>query len=171
MIKILSPEDVKLLKRPFGTLIADKDVSEHKIASLLEGSKQVITVGDATTERLVSFGIKPDIAVIDGKERRSSRNYPLCYEATELHCTNPSGAISKNAVDMLQNALNLQPPVRVLVDGEEDMLALPIFFLCPIGSTVLYGQPLEGLVVVKITTAKQREAKDLMDRIYSDPIQ
>jgi GTP-dependent dephospho-CoA kinase len=166
MVKIISSEDLKLLKRPFGTLIADKQVTEQKIASLLKGSKYVITVGDATTERLVSFGIKPDIAVIDGKERRSNRNYPSSYEAKELRCTNPSGAISKNAVAVLQDALNLQPPVRVLVDGEEDMLALPIFLFCPIGSTVLYGQPLEGLVVVKITAAKQREAKDLMDRIY-----
>jgi hypothetical protein len=33
------------------------------------------------------------------------------------------------------------------------------------GSSVLYGQPLEGLVVVKITRAKQKQAKELMDRI------
>ncbi len=52
-----------------------------------------------------------------------------------------------------------------MVDGEEDMLALPLFVMAPIGAFVLYGQPLEGLVLVRITAAKRKEAKDLMDRI------
>jgi uncharacterized protein (UPF0218 family) len=171
MTRIRNPKDIELLKRPFGTLIADKDVTQQKIAYILEASKKVISVGDATTERLVSFGITPDVAVIDGKERRSKRNYTSKYYARELHCSNPSGTISKDAVVVLQNALNLQPPVRVFVEGEEDMLALPIFLMAPIDSIVLYGQPLEGLVVVKITAAKQIEAKDLMNRICADPVQ
>jgi hypothetical protein len=55
--------------------------------------------------------------------------------------------------------------VQVLVEGEEDLLALPLFAMAPDGSVVLYGQPLEGLVVVRITQAKKNQAKNLMDRI------
>lgn len=164
----LSPKDAQLLKQPFGTLIPDKQVTKQKIASMLKGANKVIAVGDATTERLVSFGIRPDIAVIDGKERRSKRSYPANYSARELRCTNPAGAISKEAVKVLQDALKERPPVRVLVDGEEDLLALPVFAMAPQGSAVLYGQPLEGLVIVKITPGKQKQAKDLMDRIGID---
>jgi uncharacterized protein (UPF0218 family) len=40
--------------------------------------------------------------------------------------------------------------------------------MAPEGSAVLYGQPLEGMVVVKITTAKQKQAKVLMDRICNN---
>jgi uncharacterized protein (UPF0218 family) len=40
--------------------------------------------------------------------------------------------------------------------------------MAPEGSVVLYGQPLEGLVVVKIDEAKRKEAKDLMSRITID---
>ncbi len=167
----MNPDDIDFLKRPFGTLIADKDVTEHKIASLLKDSKKVISVGDATTARLTSFNIIPDVAIIDGKERRSKRNYPSNYPAKELHCANPPGTISKDAVIILEDAISLQPPVRIFVDGEEDMLALPIFFMAPIGSAVLYGQPLEGLVIVKITTVKQKEAKELMNRICNNSIQ
>ncbi len=166
----LTSEEIRLLKRPFGTLIADKAVTPHKILSMLKGSKRVITVGDATTDNLISFGITPDVAVIDGKERRLKRSFPPGYAATELSCRNPSGSISKDAVDVLKKALNLSPPVRVFVDGEEDMLALPVFIMAPIGSTVLYGQPMEGLVVVKITPEKQREAEDLMSRIFDEPL-
>jgi uncharacterized protein (UPF0218 family) len=164
----LSEKDVQLLKQPFGTLIPDKQVTKQKIASMLQGSKKIITVGDATTERLVGLGITPDVAVIDGRERRSTRSYPSNYAAKELHCANPAGTISKEAAKVLQDALKTKPPVRVLVKGEEDLLALPVFAMAQECSAVLYGQPLEGLVVVKITSAKQKQAKDLMDRIGID---
>ena len=164
----LNPKDADILRQPFGTLIPDNQVTRQKVISILEGAKRVIAVGDATTERLVSFGITPDVAVIDGRERRSRRNYPSNYAARELQCTNPPGAISKEAIKVLQEVLKTPAPVRMLVDGEEDMLALPLFVMSPEGSVVLYGQPLEGLVVVKITRERQKQAKDLMDRICDD---
>jgi uncharacterized protein (UPF0218 family) len=164
----INPKDVYLLKQPFGTLIPDKQVKKQKLTSMLKGTNQIITVGDATTDRLVSFGIVPDIAVIDGRERRARRSSYENYPAKELRCSNPAGTISKDAMQVLQSALKTPPPVRVLVDGEEDMLALPLFVMSPENSVVLYGQPLEGLVLVKITPAKQKQAKDLMDRISID---
>jgi uncharacterized protein (UPF0218 family) len=161
----LSPKDAQLLKQPFGALVPDKDVTKQKLSSMLKGAKKVIAVGDATTERLVGFEIIPDIAVIDGRERRSKRTLPSGYQARELRCANPAGVISKGAVKILQDAMQMPPPVRVLVDGEEDLLALPVFAMAPEGSAVMYGQPLEGLVVVEITPGKQKRARDLMDRI------
>jgi len=161
-------KDAHVLKQPFGTLIPDKRVTKQKVVAMLKGAKKIITVGDATTERLVDFGITPDVAVVDGKERRSKRDVPSSYPAKELQCTNSAGTISKEAVKVLQDALKSKSPVRVLVEGEEDLLALPAFAMSPEGSTVLYGQPLEGLVVVKINAAKQRQAKDLMERIMQN---
>jgi GTP-dependent dephospho-CoA kinase len=156
---------VHTLKRPFGTLVADKDVTRQKISSILGGIKDVIAVGDATTERLISFGMTPQIAVIDGIEQRSKSDKSIDYHAKEMSCTNPPGTISMEAVHVLQNALETPPPVRVKVHGEEDLLALPLFSMAPEGSAVLYGQPLEGLVIVKITEQKQKQARDLIDRI------
>ncbi|HEU0143918.1 MAG TPA: hypothetical protein VFQ47_03955, partial [Nitrososphaera sp.] len=66
------PSDITgkyILKRPFGTLIPEQDITRQKILSMLQGAKKIFTVGDATTERLISFGITPDIAVVDGLER------------------------------------------------------------------------------------------------------
>ncbi len=167
----LSEKDVQILKQPFGTLIPDAQVTKQKVASLLRGSMNIIAVGDATTERLVNFGITPDIAVIDGRERRSKRNSsPNTYPAKELRCTNLAGVISREAVGVLRNALKMKPPVRILIDGEEDLLALPLFAMSPVGSVVLYGQPLEGLVMVRITATKQEQAKHLIERIFPDLI-
>lgn len=164
----LSPEESKLFKKPFGLLIPDEQVTKARLLDVLKNASLVITVGDATTQRLAEFGIIPDLAVIDGKERRSRRQYPALYPAAEVCCTNPAGSITRAAIDMLEKSLKGDKPIRVLVEGEEDLLALPIFVMAPEGSVVLYGQPLEGLVVVKIDEAKRKEAKDLMSRITID---
>ena len=162
-----NPKDIKLLKQPFGTLVPDKKVTKQKISSMLKSAKKVIAVGDATTERLIGFGITPDIVVIDGIERRMKRSLPN-YPAKQVRCTNPAGTISKEATQVLRDALKSETAVRVMVDGEEDMLALPLFAMAPEGSIVLYGQPLEGMVVVKITNAKQKQARSLLDRIVDN---
>ena len=157
-------EDLKALKKPFGTLVPDAQVTKEKISAIVRGAKKTIAVGDATTERLLGFGITPNLAVVDGKERRLVREYPR-HDAKEIHCTNPAGAISQAAVDLLKEALLEKKPVLVVLEGEEDLLALPVFAMAPEGAVVLYGQPLEGMVAVKITTSKRKQAKDLMDRI------
>lgn len=157
-----------LLKKPFGTLVIDEEITKQKILSMLENVKKIITVGDATTERILSFGITPDIAVIDGVERRSLRDRSINYHAKEVLCSNPAGMISEEALLVLQKALEASSPVRIKVQGEEDLLALPLFAMAPKGSVVLYGQPLEGMVLVNVTEEKQDQAKDLMNKIFSD---
>ena len=71
------------------------------------------------------------------------------------------------SLNVLKQAIKETRPTSVRVDGEEDLLALPLFQFAPIGSVLLYGQPLEGLVVVKITRSKQEEAKALMETIMN----
>lgn len=162
----MGASNTELLKRPFGTLVVEKEITKQKIVSLLEGVRKIITVGDATTDRLLSFGITPDIAVTDGVERRALRNQSTDYQATEMFCTNPAGIISDKAIEVLQKALEATFPIRVKVQGEEDLLALPLFAMAPKGSVVLYGQPLEGIVLVNITEEKQNQAKELMNKIF-----
>jgi uncharacterized protein (UPF0218 family) len=38
--------------------------------------------------------------------------------------------------------------------------------MAPKGSVVLYGQPLEGMVLVNINEEKQSQAKELMNKIF-----
>jgi len=160
--------DRALLKRPFGTLVTEQEITKQKILSMLQSARKIITVGDATTERILSFGIRPDIAVTDGVERRSLRDRAINYRAKEMLCTNQAGTISDEAIEVLQKALEASTPVRVKVQGEEDLLALPLFAMAPKGSVVLYGQPLEGMVLVNITEEKQNQAKDLIKRVFGD---
>lgn len=165
MTKKSSPDVLLLLKKPFGTLVPDSKVNEDRIKKMIKGARKVIAVGDATTERVIGFGITPDIAVIDGRERRAKRTYSIIYDAKQVKCTNPAGAISTQAVKTINEALKFTEPVLINVDGEEDLLALPLFAKAPDGSVVLYGQPLEGMVIVKISSAKRKRARDLMKKI------
>lgn len=163
----LTPAVLAKLKKPFGLLIQDAQVTKSKITSEIEDVNKIIAVGDATTDRLLAFGIVPDIAIVDGKERRYARKSPDNYAAKEMSCTNPAGAISEGAIEMIKNAMGEKRPVRIMVEGEEDLLALPAFALAPDGAAVLYGQPLEGLVIVRITPAKKKQAQDLMQEIMA----
>ncbi len=94
----------------------------------------------------------------------------LQNQVLQLRCSNPAGIISKGAVQVLRDAIKASGPnpVRVIVEGEEDLLALPIFLLAPYGSIVMYGQPSKGIVIVKIDSETRKRAKDLMESLGID---
>jgi uncharacterized protein (UPF0218 family) len=48
------------------------------------------------------------------------------------------------------------------VDGEEDLLTLIAVLNAPEKSLVVYGQPYEGIVVVKVTAKKKAEAMEIL---------
>jgi uncharacterized protein (UPF0218 family) len=57
----------------------------------------------------------------------------------------------------------MKPPIRISVNGEEDLLVLPVCVYAPENSVVLYGQPNEGLVIVKITPQIRNKTQTLLD--------
>jgi hypothetical protein len=60
-------------------------------------------------------------------------------------------------------------PVTIDVDGEEDLATLPAILATPVGGSVVYGQPDEGMVLVAVTPAARREARSLLGRMDGDP--
>ena len=85
-----------------------------------------------------------------------------------MECSNEPGSISRDAVSILTEALKMPFPVRIFVYGEEDMLVLPLFAMVPDGSVVLYGQPLEGIVIVKVNSQIREKAKNIICRIGAE---
>ena len=147
------PENLReQLKTPLGDLIKEEDVSKEKILSKISSESIVITVGDRTTEKMIHFGIIPQIQVIDGLEKRNQRNIPIDDTIkTELTCKNPPGQITEESMQTIQKAFSCERPVRVIVKGEEDLLVIPACIFAPENSVVMYGQPNEGLVIVRVT--------------------
>ena len=151
----------KELKEPFGILTT---VDKLKINPGI-----VICVGDKTCELVLKSGIMPKICVYDGKVMRKNILIPDIikeFDAIETHIKNPAAHLTQEAFDALSVALSSNQRVKIVVDGEEDLVALAAVHLAPEGSFVLYGQPHEGLVVVKVDKNVKEKVNDILGRMH-----
>jgi uncharacterized protein (UPF0218 family) len=151
-------------------LIESQRINRRSILKFTKRAALVVSVGDATTDRLGSLGIVPNLSVVDGREQRfqrSIRGGEFLSSRLNLECTNPAGYITENAINVLQVAISActNTPVRVNVRGEEDLLVLPILMMIPIGSTIMYGQPFRGIVVISVDSSMRKKAKELMESV------
>ncbi|HET7643531.1 MAG TPA: GTP-dependent dephospho-CoA kinase family protein [Nitrososphaeraceae archaeon] len=172
----LNDEHINILKKPFGSLINQKNISKEKIVNLIKETNIIITVGDATTEKIISYGIMPNLGIIDGIERRIKRSerdtnnlmntfLKKNHSYNQYRCKNSKGTISREAYLTIRKILLQGQKAIIFIDGEEDLLALPVFALSPVGSLVLYGQPLEGIVIVKINDEIKLKSTNLIKNI------
>ena len=152
------------LKNPLGNLISDNDPNKENIIKEISTESVLITVGDRTTENMLQLGLKPQIQIIDGLEKRNRRVVPTDDAVnTNLSCRNPPGEITEERMQVIQKAFSSEPPVRITVDGEEDLLVLPVCMYAPENSVVMYGQPNEGLVLVHVTPEMQAKVQKILD--------
>jgi len=71
------PDDLRdQLKTPLGNLISDNDPNKENIIKKISAESVIITVGDRTTENMLQLGLKPQIQIIDGLEKRNQRIVP-----------------------------------------------------------------------------------------------
>ena len=159
------PDDLRdQLKTPLGNLISDNDPNKENIIKKISVESVLITVGDRTTENILQLGIKPQIQIIDGLEKRNQCIVPVDDTVnTKLSCRNPPGEITEDSIQVIQKAFSSKPPVRIIVDGEEDLLVIPICIYAPENSVVMYGQPNEGLVIVEITPEIRAKVQKILD--------
>ena len=157
------PENLRdSLKKPLGILIKDSDTTKENILKSIPQGSFVITVGDATTEKLIKYGITPSLQIVDGLEKRLKRELPSSYIKTTFSCNNPPAQITQESVEVIKKALQVYP-ARITVIGEEDLLVLPVCVMAPENAVVLYGQPNEGLVIVKINPEIRNKAQSIMN--------
>ena len=126
--------------------------------------KKVIAVGDVVATYMLRSGLTTDLIVVDLRTMRG-RAESCNYRLFSLTVHNPSGQISQEAYDALRLATTGNSIRSICVHGEEDLLALPLATLAPIGSIVVYGQPLVGLVIMRITSSMKRDAKRILHKM------
>ena len=152
------------LKIPLGILLLESDVNKKNIQNHISENSFVITVGDRTTEKMIEFGLIPSLQIIDGQEKRIKRNIPENFNvSTPLTCDNPAAEITNQSIETIKKAFVSKTPVRITVRGEEDLLVIPVCIYAPENSVVMYGQPNEGLVIVKITPEIRNKTQKLLD--------
>ena len=174
-IQIELPRELRpLMKKPFGKLyVGNGSDTIEKFVGELASSTKLISVGDVTTFHLLEAGISPDICIVDNRTKRKpvarhvlNRNMDNVYE--EISVQNPAGIITDELIKALSEAFISEKPIRIFVKGEEDLATLPAILLAPLGAVVLYGQPDEGVVFVKVTEEKKREIRTLFEKFISE---
>lgn len=159
------------LKEPLGILVrgtpkqtmrALKEFLEEKNPELL------ISVGDFTSKNIIEAGLPLKMAVIDNKVMRNEVKpwFPSGWK--EFRVENPPGTIKAEVWGVLKEAINLNKWAVVFVEGEEDLLTLPVIASAPIGSAVIYGQPNEGIVIVEITKEKKQWTSEFLKRMKGE---
>jgi uncharacterized protein (UPF0218 family) len=111
---------------------------------------------------MFSLGMVPSLSIVDGFEKRKKRTVPS-GNVTKISCDNPAGEITAQSVDTIKDALKAKSRVQIIVNGEEDLLVLPVCVHAPQNSVVMYGQPNEGLVIVKITQEIRNKTQQLLN--------
>jgi len=151
------------MKIPLGVLLPESQTDKSNIKKYLSENSYLITVGDRTTEKMIAFDLIPSLQIIDGQEKRERREPPKLENAIELSVDNPAAEITLQSIDMIKKAFTMKSPVRLFVNGEEDLLVLPVCIHAPENAVVLYGQPNEGLVIVQITQEIRNKVQTLLD--------
>jgi pantetheine-phosphate adenylyltransferase len=99
-------------------------------------------VGDLSAIRLFSLGLYPQLSIIDGKILRKSIREDLLrvikYKLA-LSTINPAGSITYEAWQTVKEAFCYSVPLKINVQGEEDLLALPAIYFAPLRSLIVYG--------------------------------
>jgi len=151
------------LKIPLGVLLPIGQDDKRNIQKYLSDDSFIITVGDRTTEKMIDFDLIPSLQIIDGLEKRIKRDIIKLGNAFELKIDNPAAEITLESIEIIKKAFTMNSPIRLTVNGEEDLLVLPVCIHAPENSVILYGQPNKGLVLVQITTEIRNKAQALLD--------
>ncbi|MEM3565428.1 MAG: DUF359 domain-containing protein [Candidatus Bathyarchaeia archaeon] len=153
------------LKKPLGMLIRgsfEETVKKFKHIVDVEKPPGIVSVGDTVSKNLVENGISPNLMIIDNRVMRKDIAPEPLNADVEKHVKNPPGTITFEALNTIKEALKANRKTKIVVEGEEDLLALCAILYAPENSFVIYGQPHEGMVVVKATKQKKEEVASIL---------
>ncbi len=165
-VLVTLPEELRgELKDPFGPIETDPE------ALLAAAGRPVVAVGDVVTHHLLAAGSRPAVAVVDGRTQRGAVDREVERAVTgdvDREVDNPPATLSRELVSALVEAIGADDPVTILVDGEEDLAALPAILAAPNGASVVYGQPGEGMVHVRVDGRARERVRALLERFDGD---
>ncbi len=159
------PEDMRdMLREEPGPVL-----SGVKLLTVAKKAKMLVTVGDYCTMDLIRRGRPPEIALVDFKTRREEQlGYAETLEGfgeVVIEFDNPPAMITKDAWVAISEAFKSKKRVRLDIRGEEDLLSLVCVALAPLGTTVVYGLPGKGAVVVRVSKKEKRKMRSIFERM------
>jgi uncharacterized protein (UPF0218 family) len=161
----VTPELRAKLKEPFGMLIRGSFAETmRQMEEIVKREKppKIVSVGDTVSRNLHEHRINPQLSITDNKRMRRRIEPRTFTGKSVVRVKNPQGTITEEAIAAVREALESEEHVHIVVDGEEDLLALIAVLYAPEKSLVVYGQPYEGVVVVKVTSEKKAGAEAIL---------
>ncbi|MFC5971918.1 GTP-dependent dephospho-CoA kinase family protein [Halomarina salina] len=153
------------LKEPVGPLHTDP-------AELLtDAGRPLVAVGDVVTNHLLRE-TTPDVALVDGQTKRAELPADERVESeafdSVVHVENPAATLSRDLLAALADALETDTSTLILVEGEEDLAAVPAIAVAPDGASVVYGQPDEGMVHVRVDGDTRAAMREFLAKMEGD---
>mgnify|MGYP000108929897 CR=1 FL=1 len=168
IIRVL-PESLRVeLKKPLGEILRGKESEVNPILkNVIESGNftMVIAVGDEVSSSLASLGIKAKLYIYDEKTKRKFVKQINIPAKQTFWVKNPAGTLTDESLEAVRKALDSEFPVAIKVEGEEDLLTLAAILYAPLNSLVVYGQPDEGVVLVRVTDERKKFVEDIIRRM------
>jgi len=143
------------------------DETMEELKKLIDEEKppKIIAVGDCVSENMINHNLLPHILVVDNQIMREKIDPVVMNVDQTLRVKNPAKTLTNETFSAMQEALKSGKRTRILVDGEEDLVTIVAVLYAPLGSFVIYGQPREGIVVVRVTEARKEGMQRLVERM------
>ena len=157
------------LKKPIGYLI-----SGEEFIKTMNNFEIIISVGDQVSISLIEQELFPQLMIIDFKTKRepiSEERQILLENLKEYHqeiVSNPSGVLTKELMILLQSLcsrITTSDRNQLIVEGEEDLAALPAILFAPVNATIIYGMPYKGVVIVPATDVYKEKVKQILSEM------
>lgn len=163
------PDSLRMaLKDPAGPIFTTVDTL------LGEAGEPLITVGDVVTHHVLGAGVTPHVALVDDQTERttvapavSARIAEATFDETR-EVANPPATLTASLLEALVDGVEQSGTMRIVVDGEEDLAALPAVLAAPTGASIVYGQPGEGMVLVFVQESSRERMRELLSRMDGD---
>jgi len=162
----LTPQLRQELKSPLGTLLrGSPDEAMQRLKQLIREEKPSVTisVGDVVSQNMTKSSIPVQVAIVDNKVMRERITPTQVRAERTLNVRNPPGTITREAWTTILRALKLKQSTKVLVEGEEDLLTLAAVLQAPDNALVVYGQPDEGVVAVRVTEQTRERVRRVIE--------
>lgn len=176
---ILPDKQKKHFQKPIGKLLPGSSrsfywsVLQAKYEINKRSTPLVITVGDIVTQSFLNAGIPFSLSVIDQKNKRQPLHY--CFHqqlfskiSLVKYAPNIAGTVSSQAVktikELLQDVIIGNKKAILQINGEEDLMVVPLVLLAPLDSLVFYGQPDKGMVAVRVDETTKTKIFNLLSK-------
>lgn len=121
--------------------------------------------GDKVTAQALALGHPPLIGIVDYKTRRGEPIAPGTFrplaERRLEKVRNPPGVLTEALRQAVRRTVEAGGGL-IEVDGEEDLGSLALVESLPVGATVIYGIPGEGVSFVRVDAVSKAHVRDLI---------